>query len=64
MELKKIWFPLVLAAAWVVLSAVTLSGFASFSGAARAQQASLAREDAAKISHAPEGRRGPALARR
>jgi|GEM_PF-1661259 len=32
-ELRKNWFPLVLAVAWVVLSAVTLHDFAGFASA-------------------------------
>jgi len=36
MELRKVWFPLVLAAFWVVFSAVALNNFATFSGTTRA----------------------------
>jgi hypothetical protein len=61
MELKKIWFPLVVAAIWVLISAVTLSGFAGFSGTTRAaHNAELAQRRAAH-SHV-EGRRAPATA--
>jgi hypothetical protein len=56
MELKKMWFPLLAAAVWVVLCAMTLSGFASFSGTARAQRETPVQEHSA--SHA-EGRRMP-----
>ncbi len=56
MELKRLWFPLVVAAVWVVLCAATLSGFASFSGTARAQQASAR----AEVAPHAEGRRAPA----
>ena len=36
-ELKRAWFPLLVAAFWVLMVAATLTNFASFSGTARAQ---------------------------
>ncbi len=59
MELRKVWFPMLVAAIWVVFSAITLSGFAAFSGAARAQQVRL--EQPRSAGHSAEGRRGPSF---
>ncbi len=48
MELRKDWFPLVVALVWVALTATSLSSMASFSAAARVQQAHLVHGRAAQ----------------
>ncbi len=59
MELRKIWFPIVVAAIWVFISAATLIGFAGFSGTTRAaaQKAELAQRRGGHSS--VQGRRAP-----
>jgi hypothetical protein len=55
MELRRIWFPILLAAVWVVLAAATLAAFAGFAGAT-APGAAVARLEQ-PTRHAPVGRR-------
>lgn len=53
MELKKSWFPLVLAAAWVLMAAVTLRDFAGFASATHQEEpvVIIAGHASAPVSH-------------
>ncbi len=58
MELQKNWFPLVLAAAWMVLCAAALIDFAKFSAATGSEASAVAKVQPASV-HQNAGRKGP-----
>jgi beta-lactamase regulating signal transducer with metallopeptidase domain len=58
MELRKNWFPLVLAAIWMVLCAAVLIDFAKFTAATGADEGAVAKVQSG-AKHQIAGRRGP-----
>lgn len=65
MELRKAWFPLVLAAVWVVICAAVLIDFAQFNAATSTAAAPVAKvQPGAKLSAAGRRAPRPALATR
>ena len=63
MELQKNWFPLVLAAVWMVLCAAVLIDFAKFNAATSADDGAVVKVESS-ARHQVAGRRGPATAMR
>jgi beta-lactamase regulating signal transducer with metallopeptidase domain len=58
MELQKNWFPLVLAAIWMVLCAAVLIDFAKFNAATSTAEDAVAKVQSG-ARHQVAGRRGP-----
>jgi len=58
MELRKNWFPLVLAAIWMVLCAAVLIDFAKFTAVTGAEEGAVSRTQTG-TRHTAAGRRAP-----
>ena len=59
MELQKNWFPLVLAAIWMVLCAAVIIDFAKFTAATSSAEETVVAKAQGGAKHQIAGRRGP-----